>query len=121
MNAEQVIEMLGVRFDPTKFGPSAQIILEFSDLDETHLLGVSNAAIHHRAAPDAEVIGSADVVVRLAKPALIDMAFNPERYDVHLEAGDLSVQAGDSSVFQGFLDALEVVMTPSLIEPQRSH
>ena len=120
MDAEQVIEMLGVRFDPTKFGPSAQIILEFSDLDETHLLGVSNAAIHHVAAPDDDRIAAADVVMRVTSPSLIDTAFDPDRYDDHdRRCVAIIVSAGDGSVFKAFLDALDIGTTPSLIEPQR--
>ena len=119
MNAEQVIEMLGVRFDPDRFRPTAQIIIEFSDLGETHLLGVSNCAIHHVADPEFGLVDAADVAVRLTKAALVDLGFNAENHADHLEAGDLEITAGDGEVFKGFLAALEVVMTPSLIEPQR--
>jgi linear primary-alkylsulfatase len=121
MDAEQVIEMMGVRFDPTRFRPSASMIVRFRDLGETHLIGVANSAIHHRADPDESEIGSADVVLELTKPALIDLTYNSENYDVHHDAGDLSIETGDGSVFAAFLDALDVFMTPRLIEPQRRH
>jgi alkyl sulfatase BDS1-like metallo-beta-lactamase superfamily hydrolase len=119
MDAEQVIEMMGVRFDPTRFQPTATMILTFTDLGETHLLGVDNHAIHHQPAPDEAEIESADVVVEATKSALIALTYDADKYDGHIEAEDLLIQAGNGAVFKAFLDALDVFMTPALIEPQR--
>ncbi len=119
MNAEQIIEMMGVRFDPTRFGAAATIILNISDLGETHLVGVSNSAIHHQATPPDSDVDAADVVVTVTKPALVDLTHHADHHDAHLAAGDLAVDRGDGSVFRAFLDALDVFMTAPLVELQR--
>ncbi len=118
MDAEQVIEMMGIRFDPTRFRAAATMIVRFADLGETHLIGVSHSAIHHQDDPGESSVESADVVVELTKPTLIDLTYNADHFDVRVESGDLSVEAGDGSVFAEFLDALDVFTTPRLIEPQ---
>lgn len=119
MDAEQVIEMMGVRFNPTRFRPRATMILSFPDLGETHLLGVSNCAIHQEAGPAKAAVASADVALSVTKKALIDLTYDAEHYDGHLDSGELAVESGDGSVFKEFLEALDVFTTPALVEPQR--
>ncbi len=121
MNTEQVIEMMGVRFDPARFRATATIVIEFSDLDETHLLGVSNHAIHHQPEPSESQINQADVVVAVTRQTLIDLAL---KLDGRSPGGDSRpnggvVKLGDGRVFDEFLAALDVFMRPTLIEPQR--
>lgn len=120
MNAEQAIEMMGVRFNPPHFQPAASMILRFTDLDEIHLVGVSNSAIHHQPDPSAVDVEAADVVIRLTKEVLIDVTYNAAKYDEYIASGQLHVDAGDGSVFAAFLRALDVFVTPRLIEPQRN-
>lgn len=119
MDAEQVIEMMGVRFDPDRFQESATMIIRFADLDETHLVGVSNGAIHHEPAPSDATIAGADAVISCAKQTVIDLTYDAEKHDGAVESGALTVEAGDGAVFAAFLGALDVFLTPRLIEPQR--
>jgi alkyl sulfatase BDS1-like metallo-beta-lactamase superfamily hydrolase len=48
MTAEQVFDIVGVRFDPSRFeGENGEINVHFRDLEEQHVLGITSAAIHH--------------------------------------------------------------------------
>lgn len=48
MTAEQVFDIVGVRFDPSRFeGENGEINVRFRDLEEQHVLGITSAAIHH--------------------------------------------------------------------------
>ncbi|MEZ5167602.1 MAG: alkyl sulfatase dimerization domain-containing protein [Acidimicrobiales bacterium] len=118
MDPVQVIDMAGVRFDPARFEGSATMVVRFTDLDETHLIGVEHAAIHQQADPPATVVAEADVRVALAKQTLIDLIYWADRHDGFLESGALAIEEGDGAVFRRFVDALDTFPTPRLIEPQ---
>jgi hypothetical protein len=118
MNAEQVIEMMGVRFNPANFGEAATMIIRFSDLGETHLVGVSNSAIHHQADPSTATIAAADVMISLTKAVLIDLTYHSKNHDGYIDSNDLIVGTGDGAVFQAFIESLDLFLTPRLIEPQ---
>ncbi len=50
MTAEQIFDLLGVRFDPEGFARSTDgftMNWHFTDLDEDHVLGVLNETLHH--------------------------------------------------------------------------
>lgn len=118
MNAEQVVEMMGVRFDPSRCSPALSMIVHFSDLAETHLIAVSNAAIHHQAEPLSDVVETADVVLTATKQALIDLTYSADLYSGLVAEGAVTIDSGDGEVFKTFLDSLDVFMTPRLVEPQ---
>lgn len=47
MTAEQIVDFIGVRFDPDAFdGPGGQILIQFSDNDESIGVGVEEAAVY---------------------------------------------------------------------------
>jgi alkyl sulfatase BDS1-like metallo-beta-lactamase superfamily hydrolase len=109
MNAEQIIDTIGVRFDPAAFGPAeATINLHLSDLDEDHVLGVSRSTIHHSA--DKRDDG-ADVSVSLTRAQLMAALGQPDALP------DDAVTAGDVAILTEFLAALDIFEMPAIIEP----
>ncbi|MEL6985198.1 MAG: alkyl sulfatase dimerization domain-containing protein, partial [Actinomycetota bacterium] len=109
MNAEQIIDTIGVRFDPGAFGPAdATINLHLNDLDEDHVIGVARSTVHHSAGKRAD---EADVWVSVTRgqlmAALGDPAMLPEG----------AVTAGDAEVLNQFLAALDIFEMPAIIEP----
>ena len=117
MTGEQLIDMLGVRFDPSRFEGSVSIALTIRDLGETHLVGVRNATIHHFADPTAAQIASADVAVSATHAAVVQAGYNSPALPELLEAGDVEITSGDDTVFQAFVAALDVNTTATVIEP----
>ncbi len=121
MNGEQLVDMMGVRFDPDRFQSEATIVWRLTDLDETLLVGVAHHAIHHRqlAAPSAgDELPAAEVVLTLTRTDLVKVMDHPEQFDEMVDDGRITVEAGDAAVAGAFLQALDVFMTPTLIEPQ---
>jgi alkyl sulfatase BDS1-like metallo-beta-lactamase superfamily hydrolase len=112
MTAEQLIDSIGVRFDPEAFGlGQATINLRLTDIGdgEDHVVGVARSAIHHT--PNARD-DNADVSVVLARAdivAAVDDAAALDRPGV--------IVTGDRSVAERFLAALEAFTTANLIEP----
>ena len=104
MTAEQIFDVIGVRFDPDRF-PSApaEINFEFSDLGETHLVGIEAAAIHHRPDYRGE---SAQTTVTLTRAALAALVSFQQPYDAVIEAGGATI-SGNAKVFAQFIDALD--------------
>jgi alkyl sulfatase BDS1-like metallo-beta-lactamase superfamily hydrolase len=104
MTAEQVFDILGVRFDPSRFeGEGGSINVSFSDLGEQHVLGVTGAAIHHlpgRHSPDAalEVTLTRSIVANL-------LMFSSTLSDA-IEAGDVSAE-GEVGLLERLLAALD--------------
>jgi len=121
MTGTQLVDMLGVRFDPTKFQSNAVMIWVVSDRNETHLVGVANSAIHHNAEPSPQQVGSADVVVSATHAAIVELGYNsPALADLQAD-GAVSVTAGDAAIFEQFVAALDVNTTARVIEPQREN
>ncbi len=118
MSGEELVDMMGVRFDPDRFQPEATIVWRLTDLGETHLVGVSNHAVHHQ--PLGSDRPDADVVVELSRADLVRAIDRPERFDDLAGDGRLRVVTGDGEVAKSFLAALDSFETPTLIEPQPS-
>ncbi len=104
MTAEQIFDVIGVRFDPTRFsGAPLQINFDFRDMDEQHLLGIGEAAIHHL--PNRHS-ADATLSVTLTRAALAGLVAFEKTLDEARESGDIALD-GDAAVFQRLLDALE--------------
>ena len=117
MTGEQLVDMLGVRFDPEKFRAEASLVITISDRDETHLVGVANATIHHYPDPSEEQIADADVAFSATHSAIIELGYNGPAYDDLLAAGDVAVTAGDKAVLDEFVSSLDVNTWATVIEP----
>ena len=117
MTATQLVDMLGVRFDPNRFRDEATIALRFTDHDETHLVGVMNSAINQRLEPPDELVQAADVVVDVTDQAVVDFGFAPETFDGLVESGAVRVVSGDEAVLREFVGALDQYVTARVIEP----
>jgi len=119
MTGEQVVDMLGVRFDPRRFRPEARLAWRFTDSGATgdvHVAAVSNHALHHEVVPDGAT-ADADVTVALERQALLDVAAMPARYGSLVEDGSITVESGDPSLLEEFLGALDVFESAALVEP----
>lgn len=123
MTGEQLVEMMGVRFDPARFDRVASIVWHVTDLGdaddgERHRLGVANATIHHDdVTGDGDGGIESDVVVRLDRAALIDVVADAGRWDELVDAGRVEVVAGDAAVATAFLAALDTFTSANLVEP----
>ena len=109
MEAEHLFDLVGVRFDPSRFtmGPLA-FNFHFTDLDEDHLLGVGRSVIHHRAAAvDDEAVASVRIDRATFAAALSDAAA--------LEGAEI---AGDRDAVTEFFAALTVFGSAPLVEPR---
>ncbi len=116
MSGEQLVDMMGVRFDPSRFRSTAHIVWRLSDLGESHLLGVSHSTVHHQQL-DSSSEGGADVVVELTRHELLEAIASADRLDQMVSEGLVTVVSGDITVAREFLEALDVFGTPTLIEP----
>ncbi|MEL7157334.1 MAG: alkyl sulfatase dimerization domain-containing protein [Actinomycetota bacterium] len=108
MTPEQIIDVVGVRFDPAAFtaGPVA-FNWEVTDLDQQHVLGVGRSAVHHT--PDRFDAGAA-ATMRLSRAELMALVgdaglLDPDRID------------GDHRLVAEFFASLAQFTTPGLIEP----
>jgi alkyl sulfatase BDS1-like metallo-beta-lactamase superfamily hydrolase len=104
MTAEQVFDVLGVRFDPEKFeGDGGDINVEFSDLGEAHILGVGSAAIHFVPGRQSE---HATAGICLTRMALARLMTHTTTLDEATEAGEIELR-GDPDLLRRLLAALE--------------
>lgn len=119
MTGEQLVELMGVRFDPARFPQDAAIVWYLTDLGpdgEFHRLGVENSTVHHdQLAAGAE--GAAHVVVRLDRVTLVQIVADAERWDDLVDAGRIEVVDGDARVATAFLAALDNFDSSNLVEP----
>ncbi len=111
MSAEHLIDVVGVRFDPSRFtaGPLTfnLHIIDLGEGGEDHVLGVGRSAIHHRS---ATVDPDAVATVRLTRGDLMAAINNSSLPDgVEID--------GDAQLFEAFVAALTPFTTPALIEP----
>jgi alkyl sulfatase BDS1-like metallo-beta-lactamase superfamily hydrolase len=112
MTAEQLVDAIGVRFDPDAFGrPTATINLHLTDLDEDHVVGVANAAVHHTPHHRAS---TAEAVVTSTRQALMAAMNDPAVLDA--PAAGITVD-GDRQVVADLLDSLDVFTLPAVVEP----
>jgi alkyl sulfatase BDS1-like metallo-beta-lactamase superfamily hydrolase len=120
MTGEQLVDMIGVRFDPAKCSFSTLVIeWQITDLGvdgESHVLTVENATIHHDLRADVED-GTADVIVRLDRSALVDLVAYPDRLGERIDNGSIEIVSGDRGHLDALLKALDHFATPALIEP----
>ena len=108
MTAEQIFDVIGVRFDPAAFGHRAAIInWHFTDLDEDHVLGIGRSAVHHTPRHRHD---QADVSVSLSRQLLVQALDDPGAID----EADI---VGDHQLVTDLLASLEIFTTAALIEP----
>ncbi|MBT6446136.1 MAG: MBL fold metallo-hydrolase, partial [Acidimicrobiaceae bacterium] len=117
MTCMQLIDMLGVRFDPDQFRDTASIAWTITDRDETHLMGVSNKTIHQYEAPSAEQLAAADVAVEATHASIVQIGYNSPVLPDLLADGSIVVTAGDGGLFEEFVASLDVNTTATVIEP----
>ena len=140
MTGEQLIDMIGSRFDPDQC-PHDTLSVEFTitDLDPTdgpltHRLTVENATIHHDTIHhdtghhdtghhdtghherDASIDGPV-AAVELDRATLVGIIASPERLDAHIDDGAVTIVAGDASVVAALLGALDTFDSANLVEP----
>jgi alkyl sulfatase BDS1-like metallo-beta-lactamase superfamily hydrolase len=118
MSGEQLIDMMGTRFNPAKCPlDTLSVAFTVTDLDVdseplTHRLTVENQTIHHDT-DDTE----ADVAVTLTRAAMIDAIAAPDQLDAQIEAGAVTIDSGDTEVLRTLLGALDIFGPANLIEP----
>ncbi|MGI8939264.1 MAG: alkyl/aryl-sulfatase [Iamia sp.] len=118
MTGEQLVDMMGTRFDPSRFRAEATLAWRLTDIEETHLVGVANSTIHSRTVPwEEDPTDEADVVITADRPTVIGVMAQADRFDALMDEGTLTVSSGDPRVAREFLEALDVFRTAALIEP----
>jgi len=114
MEAENLMDVMGVRFDPAKFGPDeATFNWHFTDLDEHHVMGIANAAIHHTPNTTAD---DATASIALTRDHVFQLFDDAGGFDAAVEAGLVAVD-GDIDALRKLFDSLDEFLVPALIEP----
>jgi alkyl sulfatase BDS1-like metallo-beta-lactamase superfamily hydrolase len=115
MTAEQLFDLVGVRFDPAKFeGQGGPLNIEFTDLEESHVLGIAAAAIHF--IPDARNADSS-ASLRLSRSAFAGLITHTTTLDAAIEAGEIEL-TGDPDLILRLVAALEKQgMMYAVVEP----
>ena len=104
MTAEQVFDVLGVRFDPDQFeGEGGEIDVEFSDLGESHVLGVGSAAIYF--VPDTQS-EQATANIRLTRLDFARLMTHATTLEEATDAGEITL-GGNADLIVRLLAALE--------------
>jgi alkyl sulfatase BDS1-like metallo-beta-lactamase superfamily hydrolase len=118
MTGEQLVDMIGSRFDPDKC-PVDELSVSFTVTDlkteddfRTHRVTVSNRTIHHD--PDTT---DADVALTLDRMTLVQLIARPENLDERIEDGQVHIDAGDRDALAHLLGALDSFVSPNLVEP----
>jgi alkyl sulfatase BDS1-like metallo-beta-lactamase superfamily hydrolase len=118
MTGEQLIDMMGTRFNPAKC-PLDTLSVSFTvtDLDAdaealAHRLTVENQTIHHDTGDT-----DADVAVTLTRAAMIDAIAAPDQLDDQIERGAIVVDSGDIEMLRALLGSLDVFGPANLVEP----
>ncbi|MGF1597175.1 MAG: alkyl/aryl-sulfatase [Acidimicrobiales bacterium] len=108
MTAEQIIDVLGVRFDPGRCSLATAVVnLHLVDVDEDHVIGLSRSAIHH--SPHSRR-HDADVTVGLTRRQLLAALDDPSIVDG-------ATVDGDRTVLDALLAAVDTFGPVALIEP----
>ncbi len=114
MTAEHLFDVLGVRFDPSRFARERAVYnWTFEDLGEQHVLGVSNATIHHSPNMRRE---DADATVTLSRAVIFSLFENAAGIDEALGNETLRVD-GDLASVRDLFAALDVFDAAAIIEP----
>ena len=114
MTAEHMFDTMGVRFNPEAFGrDTAAINWHFTDLDESHVLGIARSAIHHDALATRD---EADASITTTREALALVLGGIVSFDDAIATPDFVVD-GDVDAVRAFLACLENFQTAALIEP----
>lgn len=113
MTVEQIIDMMGASFDPAAFDVTATFNLALTDLDEHHVLGVSNCAFHHLADRQDP---SATASIRTDRVTLSKVLAGTTPLDQAVQDGTLQVE-GDAEAWRRLLDSLASFGFFGLIEP----
>ena len=117
MAGEQLVDMIGTRFDPSRFRPEARLVLQLTDVDEAHLVGVGNHTIHHQVLDRWQDAEAVDVVVALDRATLVGLMADPHELAALVADGRVVAAAGDLAVLGELLGALDVFHTAALVEP----
>ena len=121
MTGEQLIDMMGTRFDPANCAlDTLSVTFTVTDLDATtetltHRLTVANETIHHDT--DDESVAASDVAITLDRLSLVDVITAPANLDARIDDGTITVDRGDVETLRTLLGALEVFGPANLIEP----
>jgi alkyl sulfatase BDS1-like metallo-beta-lactamase superfamily hydrolase len=121
MTGEQLIDMMGTRFNPSKCTlDTLSVSFTITDLDDeneplTHRLTVENQTIHHDT--DPETVLEADVAVTLGRASMIAAITAPDQLDAQIADGSIAVGQGDVAALHALLGALDVFGPANLIEP----
>ncbi len=110
MTPSQLVDLIGVRFDPARFERRAGTVnWHFTDLGEEHGMGIGRSTIHHlpgRPHPNP------DVRVTLTRATLVRLLDDP----AVLDGPEVEV-AGDHGLIAEFVAALDGFGSQRLIEP----
>ena len=100
---DKLLESLSVRLNGEKAGAAElRLILHLTDVDESFLVWVENAVLHHTAdgsAPGAPGVG-------MSRATLVDLVIGETTLDAALDAGTVHVE-GDTAPFIQFLALLD--------------
>ena len=114
MTAEQLFDSIGVRLSTKALCDlDIEINWTFSDLNEHHVLGISNCAIHHL--PDRQT-SSAVASVILNRHVLADALGGLVSFSDSLAQGDIAID-GDQAVVLELFDLLTDFLLFPIIEP----
>jgi len=104
MTAEQIFDIVGVRFDPAAFtGEPGEINVTFQDLSEDHVLGVTKAAVHHLPNRKSE---AAPATLQLTRATLARLLTFETTLKDTLAASEATL-TGSPALFEALLEALD--------------
>ena len=113
MNAEQLFDIIGVRFNPARFPRAgATVNVTITDLGEQHVLGVSRSAVHHM--PDQHST-DAEATLSTSRSDLWAVIDDPQLLTA--QGSNAVVIDGDPQVVVDLFGALDGFETQNLIEP----
>ena len=114
MTAEQLFDSIGVRLSTAALSElDVKINWTFSDLEETHVLGICNSAIHHF---PTRHVDDAVATVTLTRHVLADALGGVASFSDALTAGDVVIN-GDQSLVLELFDSLTEFRLFPIIEP----
>ncbi len=104
LTVEMLFDLVGVRLRAEDVGGmSVSTNWHFTDIDETHNLGLDNCALHHRPGRRDE---RADADISLRKAALASLLRGDVDVDAFLGSGDVSV-SGEAGAVRSILGSLD--------------
>ena len=114
MTAEQIFDSLGVRLDADALGDvSGSINWTFTDLDESHVLGVSHRTIHHLAdRHDPDAVAS----ITVTRTTLANVLGSQTSYADAVASGKIAIE-GDGSLVDTLFDSIVEFGLFPVIEP----